>query len=319
MKGQELSLTVRVIQNPLLNAFALPNGTIYVHTGILARMDNEAQLAALLGHEITHVTHRHTIKQFRSIQNKAAFVATLQVTLAGVPFGNVATLLGAIGTMASVYGYSRDREREADLEGFKSLERAGYDLNEAPKLFVHLQRDLDPDEDKKEPFFFGTHPRLQERIDNYTELLQTRAPRQASEAWLIRHDEVFRKRTLRLLLDNAVLDLRVGRFNTAKVAIEKFLRQDPHHPQGLYLLGEVLRQQGRPENIEQAIHVYEAAMQGDPAFPDPLKGLGFLYYKQQQWEQAVQLFERYLALAPKAGDRGYIEGYLRSLKTGGNR
>ena len=61
-KWQGLSLKVQVIQNPLLNAFVLPNGMMYVHTGLLARMDNEAQLAALLGHEITHVTHRHTIK-----------------------------------------------------------------------------------------------------------------------------------------------------------------------------------------------------------------------------------------------------------------
>ena len=318
-RWQGLSLKVQVIQNPLLNAFVLPNGMMYVHTGLLARMDNEAQLAALLGHEITHVTHRHTIKQFRSIQNKAAFAATLHVTLAGIPFGNVAAMLGTIGTIASVYGYSRDHEREADLEGFKRMERTGYDLNEAPKLFAHLQRDLDPDQEKKEPFFFGTHPRLQERIESYTELLRRRDPRQDSEAWRRRQDEVFRQRTHRLLLDNAVMDLRAGRFNTAKAAIEKFLQQDPHHPRGLYHLGEVLRQQGKPEHMTRAVQAYEAALQHDPSFPDPLKGLGLLYYKQQQREQALQCFEGYLALAPETVDREYIEGYLRSLKTGGSR
>ena len=241
------------------------------------------------------------------------------MSLAGIPFGNVAALLGTIGTIASVYGYSRDHESEADLEGFKSLERVGYDLNEAPKLFAHLQRDWDSDQEKKEPFFFGTHPRMQERIDSYTELLRWRGPRQDSEAWRIRQDEVFRQRTHRLLLDNAVMDLRAGHFNTAKAAIEKFLQQDPRRPCGLYLLGEVLRQQGKPEHMTQAVQAYEAALQLDPSFPDPFKGLVLLYYKQQQREQAIQCFEGYLALAPETVDREHIEGYLRSLKTGGSR
>src|SRR5919108_5485435 len=61
---------IRVVRNPYLNAFTLPNGVIYVHTGILARMENEAQLATLLGHEMTHATHRHAIQAVRSANAK---------------------------------------------------------------------------------------------------------------------------------------------------------------------------------------------------------------------------------------------------------
>ena len=133
-----IQFKVKVIKNPYLNAFSYPNGVIYVHTGILARMDNEAQLATLLGHEITHITHRHAVRTFRDIKNKTAFLATLQVSLA--VFNNdivreLVNILGAIGTIAAVSGYSQELETQADVEGFKLMLSAGYDPYEAPKLF----------------------------------------------------------------------------------------------------------------------------------------------------------------------------------------
>lgn len=172
---KHIPFKIMVIKNHLLNAFAFPNGVIYVHTGILARMENEAQLATLLAHEMTHSTHRHTVRRFRDIKNKTAFLATVQVTLGGLGggIGNLATLLGTVGTLAAVTGYSRELEAEADMEGLKLMVKAGYDPREAPKLFIHLKKELE-EEKIKEPFFFGTHPRLQERIENYESLLVTR-------------------------------------------------------------------------------------------------------------------------------------------------
>jgi predicted Zn-dependent protease len=102
-------LDVRIVKNPALNAFMYPNGTMYVHTGILARMENEAQLATLLGHEMTHATHRHAVRQFRDLRNKTDFMAGFSVVT--LPFGYwglLANLLGSLGMVASVYGYSQD-------------------------------------------------------------------------------------------------------------------------------------------------------------------------------------------------------------------
>jgi len=153
-----LSIDVKIIKNPLLNAFAYPNGAIYVHTGILAKMDNEAQLSTLLGHEMTHVTHRHAVRQFRTVKNTTAFLATIQ--MASVPFGvygDLANILGTVGVMASITGYSREMETEADKVGLGLMADAGYDPQESPKLFVYLKSDLEKN-DVKEPFFFGSHP-----------------------------------------------------------------------------------------------------------------------------------------------------------------
>ena len=173
---------IKVIEDPHLNAFAYPNGVIYVHTGILARMDNEAQLATLLAHEMTHATHRHAVKNFRSIKNKTAILATIQVSAGGLGGGiaDLINVLGTLGTMAAVTGYSRELETEADTVGFDLMVAAGYDPREAPKLFVHLKQELEA-EDIQEPYFFGTHPRLQNRIDNYEAFLENNYPDYAGD------------------------------------------------------------------------------------------------------------------------------------------
>src|SRR6202023_3035874 len=89
---------IRVVRNPYLNAFTLPNGRIYVHTGMLARMDNEAQLATLLAHEMTHATHRHAIRGLRDRKNNLAFAVGLNSILPGI---------GSLAGLSAVSGYSR--------------------------------------------------------------------------------------------------------------------------------------------------------------------------------------------------------------------
>src|SRR3989442_6073332 len=74
---QVIPFRVAVVKNPWLNAFAMPNGALYIHSGLLARLDNEAQLASALGHEMVHVTLLHGITEFRTFQNQAAFLATM--------------------------------------------------------------------------------------------------------------------------------------------------------------------------------------------------------------------------------------------------
>jgi beta-barrel assembly-enhancing protease len=144
VRESPLTIHVKIIKNPLLNAFTFPNGDVYVHTGILARIENEAQLATLLGHELIHATHRHGIQEFRGIQRSSVALATFQMlTLPFGVFGAAASTLTSVGYVASVSGYSRDKEREADREGLALVVAAGYSPMEAPKLFEHLKRDLE--------------------------------------------------------------------------------------------------------------------------------------------------------------------------------
>ncbi|HWP35842.1 MAG TPA: tetratricopeptide repeat protein [Thermodesulfobacteriota bacterium] len=301
-----LPVQVRVVRNPYLNAFAFPTGRVYVHSGILARMESEAELAALLAHELTHATHRHAVRQFRGIKNATAVLASIQVSL--VPFGalgDLAGLLGAIGAVAAVTGYSRELETEADTEGFRLLLAAGYDPAAAPALFQHLREELDEDR-IREPFFFGTHPRLAERIENFHTLLAAAGGPRGG----LRNEEAFLARTARLVLDNARLDLRAGRFSRAERGVRKYLRLAPADPEGPYALGEVFRQRGGAGDAERAQQAYRGVLALDPGHAGAHRGLGLVLLKQGDRAGARGFLERYLALAPQAPDRAYIEAYL---------
>jgi len=303
---------VKVIQHPLLNAFALPNGAIYVHTGILARMDNEAQLSALLGHELTHFTHRHAVKQTRSAQNEITLVRIFRIMLPGME--GVTGPLGSLWTLASTSGYSRELETEADEQGLRAMVAAGYDPKQAPVLIELLQQDLG-EKVVEERFFFGTHPRLEERIGNFRRLLDTQYATQAKDVARMTNAEDFLSRTDQLLLDNAVLDINLGRLKTARTAIEKHLKRHPQAPRAHFLMGEVHRRSGPGEPyIQSAIAAYQEAARQDPTYANPRRELGFLYRARGSHDQARTEFERYLTLSPKATDALIVQGYLKELE-----
>jgi beta-barrel assembly-enhancing protease len=180
VEEQGIPIRVRIIQDPSLNAFAYPNGALYIHTGLLARVENEAQLATVLGHEMTHVINRDAVRQYRSTRNKviaaniAAVAASIGVSaVAGDQWrrGNAVTaavigqtanvMLGLglqLGLLAAVNGYGREIEDAADTGAMQLLTQAGYDINEAPKVHqILLQRYGDPS--RLENFFFGNHAR----------------------------------------------------------------------------------------------------------------------------------------------------------------
>ncbi len=307
VKEQRLSIEVKIIKNPLLNAFTLPNGAIYIHTGFLAKMENESQLATVLAHEISHFINRHTIQKFRDYKDTTALLATLHVaTIPAGIYGSGALLLGALGAKAAVSGFSKALETEADKDGLDLLVMAGYDTGEAPKIFDKIKKDLE-EQDISEPFFFGSHPRLQDRKDSYARLLESRY----SETKGDKDTERFMEKILPLLLDNALLDLSMGRFSFAEEAIIKFLRHRPHSAKGHYSLGELFRQRGEDGDREKAEREYQLAIQYDPSHPDPYKRLGLFYYKQGKKEKAKPQFEKYLSLVPDANDIEYIKKYLQ--------
>ena len=99
----------KVVRHRVPNAFCLPNGAIYVHTGMLAMLESEAELAGILGHEMSHAVYRHALRQLHSAENKALVGKVLSPVTGGLAGP------GGLIYLASVAGYSRDLEREAAL------------------------------------------------------------------------------------------------------------------------------------------------------------------------------------------------------------
>lgn len=303
---------IRVLGDPHFNAFAYPNGAVYVHTGILARIENEAQLATLLAHEMTHSTHRHAVKNFRSLKNKTAVLATVQVASAGLggPVRDLANVLGSLGTMAAVTGYSRELESEADSEAIRRVVSAGYDPSEAPKLFVHLKKEIE-EEKIKESFFFGTHPALQDRIRNFERIIDREYLFQKGG---MKNENVYRDNVRELILDNAVLDLKLGRFKFARAGVENYFESNPESAKGYYVLGEIFGHDEAAGDIERSIEYFKKSIAADPLFPQAYRELGLIYYKQGKNELALDFFQQYLSLSGNPLDRRYIEHYIRKIE-----
>jgi predicted Zn-dependent protease len=310
----DISFDIKIINDPNLNAFAFPNGVIYVHTGVLARMENEAQLAALLAHEMTHCTHRHSLRILKSLKDRPGYMAAVQQSLEKIAMvQDLARILGVNGSMAAVTGYTREFETEADRVGFDLMAKAGYDPRQALNLFEHLQQEIEI-EGIKEPFFFGTHPSVGQRIENASRWLATEYS--GKDAGLI-NSEIFRSRLDKLVLDNARLDLRIGRFYIAQRSMEKYLHRNPDDAGAYYLLGEIFRQHGRQDDTKKAIKQYEKAIELDPSFPAPHKAMGLIHYKEGEQQLAQKFFETGLLLSPNAPDKAYIQGYLeKCINTG---
>jgi predicted Zn-dependent protease len=335
-------IKVGVIRDPTLNAFAMPNGKVYVHTGLLSRLENEAQLATILGHELTHVTHRHALRFARDARTEqtlytvGAIAASIGVAVAagsamqsGDHVGtavlsqtaNAVLGLGlALATVAAIQGYGRDLEREADRAGLEQLVRAGYDPNEAPKVFALLLAEAG-DRGPVETFFLGSHPRLQERIETTAALVNAKHAGAAGQAERIRQTAAFELRTRTVVRENAYEDIRMGRFALAQRQLDRVLAVTPRDPIAHIYYGDLhrLRSQrarsldDKKAEARQSLARYEQAAALDPALPDPWRQLGFLYYQEKDQERARRAFEQYLALKPDAADAGRIKEYLLEL------
>ncbi|MGL4318471.1 MAG: M48 family metalloprotease [Pseudomonas sp.] len=134
-----LAYSFTVIDSPEINAFAVPGGHIYIHRGLMAYLSSEAELAAVLGHEVGHVTARHSVRQQ---SQSTAWNILGQAVAIGSGVGAAGDLTSALGG-AFVRGYGRDMELEADGLGAQYLARSGYD----PQAMIEVVKVLKSQED----------------------------------------------------------------------------------------------------------------------------------------------------------------------------
>lgn len=352
----EIRYHVTVIEEPTLNAFAYPHGSIYVHTGLLARMENEAQLATVLGHEMSHVERRHMVRYRRTLRNRqigwtaAAIAATailahehydaidegrwgkaLRISV----LGDLLVGLGLeLAFIASVNGYGRNLELEADHGAFAKLERVGYDPRQAAAVYELLQEG-DGEHSDLEVFFFGSHPQLEARIDNAETWAEERS-RTAAEApspdsaaadaesidrRFLLGEDLFWQRLLPVIRDDAGLNIELGRLALAEEQLAKVfdpLIDDPrvHY---LYARLRLAQAEGDGEDRQSLEHQAYLALREtirlDPELYVAHRDLGLLAYDTEDFVTACIAFHHYTSMAPDADDVEDIESYLQELET----
>lgn len=330
-----------ILRDPTLNAFAMPEGRVFLHTGLLSRLENEAQLATVLGRELTHVYDRHLFvylrdtdgtKVLNQIRNKAASLGPTpnanrirqdEYVGAGVLSRTANAILGLglkLAALGAINGYGRDLERDADVAGMVLLVKAGYDPKESMRLFRTL-RDGARARGPLETFFYGTPARLNERFETAQQLVRKRYPEESKRTDTVKNTVEFDARLRPLVRENAQLDTQAGRFALAQQQLDRVLKATPNDAIAHLYYGDLYRLQSqrartiaeRDAWTQKALASYEQSAALDPGYPDPFRQLGLLYYQEKHSARARTAFEKYLALKPDAPDAERVREYLAEM------
>lgn len=316
-------IRVYVVRMPHFNASMAPNGMMQVWTGLLLRIRNEAQLSAVLGHEIGHFLKRHSIKRFEDIKIKNTILTFLSLGLGGaVAAGgvNADVASGAIDATrllayASIFAYSRDQEREADKYGIQLMTNSGHSLEQAPVIWENLitEQEASNQDDKIPPVFFSTHPNPEERIKN----LRSHAEIISQDTSISRHDELnadaYWKHVsphMTTLLED---EINLHQFGRTEYLLQSLLENRVQTGLVNYYLGELYRMRGGDGDIQQAKEHYQAAIESGDYPAETHRSLGLLHYKDKEAVAARDQFTEYLDIKPGASDREMIRYYILSL------
>ena len=149
--------TFNVIRDDTANAFALPGGKVGIHTGMLDAVENDAQLAAVIGHEIAHVTARHSAER---MSRQALTQAGVGLAGAAVDSATGAQLMAQAAQLGLILPFSRNQESEADKVGMRYMAIAGYD----PRAAVQVWQKFAAKGGARQPEFLSTHPLPSSRV-----------------------------------------------------------------------------------------------------------------------------------------------------------
>lgn len=161
---QPFAYTFYVVEDEELNAFAMPAGDVYIHTGILLEVRNVSELAGVIGHEVGHVALRHIAENYNKQRSAGLLQSALVVAggmLAGQGGAAAANLLGGLGALTVINSFTREAEREADAFAVEVLPRAGYDPIGTVTFFETLRREGGA----RPPEFLSSHPAPESRIE----------------------------------------------------------------------------------------------------------------------------------------------------------
>ena len=170
--GAKYPSHAKAVREKQVNAFALPGGPMYVNSGLLVAARSEAELAGVMGHELSHVALRHGTHQASEAYAAQTGLGVLGGLLGGGTGADVLTTLGGVGLNAAFLKFSRDAESEADLTGAAMMARAGYDPNALADFFGVLREEAGRDPSSLEAFL-SDHPSPVDREARIRELAKT--------------------------------------------------------------------------------------------------------------------------------------------------
>ncbi len=317
-----------VLNNSVPNAWALPGGKIAVNRGLLLELDNEAELAAVLGHEVVHSAARHGAKGMERgmLLQGAVTAAGMAASVATDDPGYAAIAVGSATLAANLINqrYGRDAEREADLYGMEYMARAGYDLNAAVTLQETFERLSSERRQDWLSGLFASHPPSQERVENNKVTARRRGvkggkvgrePYQQAIAHLKKTKPAYDA------YEEGVSRLKAADLEEARRLATRALKTEPREARFHALLGDA---DFARKDYKKALEHYDRALAQDPRYFAfylqrglTKRQLGDLSGAKEDLAQSVKLLptvESYNVLGQLAlaeGDRAQAKDFFR--------
>ncbi|GBE05499.1 TPR repeat-containing protein YfgC precursor [bacterium BMS3Abin10] len=305
-----LPMEFHVQNTSIPNAFALP-GYIAITRGLLSELENEAQFAAIIGHEIGHVMARHSAQRMSRAALQQIGLAAGAGALAGKKGADTLLTIGAIGTSLYLLKYDRSQEIQADRLGARYMAELGYDPEEALRAHKVLEISVDSYLKRQgksrsgEDFIsslLSTHPRTEVRLDEIRQMINE------LPAYNITGDGKFSMRfqnviqsikninRVYFIYDEAENNYKKRNFTVAEQKINQAISINNRQAPFYNLLGFVKLRQ---KNYTGAYRSFSKALSIDPGYQPAIYGLGVVHYSQGSYEPAIHEFKRSLALYPE--------------------
>jgi len=327
----QMPYNFRVVNANYVNAYAFPGGSIACTRGILLSLDNEAELAALLAHELGHVNARHTAEQMSKGMLTQAVIGGLAVAAGtqGSFYGNIASQLGQIGAGALLASYSRDNERQADSLGMEYMVQSGYSCQGMVGL-MDMLNSMGKQKPSAIELMFATHPMSGERYQTAVQTAETKYS-------VSKNNPLYRERYMDHTANlrtrkNAIEEMQKGEeqlarknFSAADTHLRRALKLTPDDYTALVMMSKSqllqkkwavgrqyaeMAQQVYPQEA-QAYHLsgfakvqlkdYDGALEEFNRYDQVLAGdpnsfffKGFCYEGMQQYQPAAREYQRYL-------------------------
>lgn len=309
-------LRLYLMNRPYFNASMAPNGYMEVWSGLLLRTQDEAQLAFVLGHEIGHYSERHSLAQLRTIRGRANLAMVLSIASSAAGAGYIGDLV-YLGTLASLFGFSREKEIEADGVGFDASVASGYDPNAGVILWDNLIAETrasdNPDTRRSETrgSVFRTHPLSADRVEGLTARVQARGG--GGEAYRERY-----RAAIRPHLDAWLrADLRRRDYGQTWLLLDQLAAHGEDLGVVEYYRGEINRLRRGEGDRERAVQHYTYAIAQPDAPAAAWRELADFAAREGRNGEAAALLTTYLERAPNAEDRALVEARIAQWNGGG--
>ncbi len=325
-----LPYEIVVLNNGVPNAWALPGGKMAINRGLLVELEDEAQLASVLGHEIVHAAARHSAsQQSRNVLLQAGMLAAgVAASQSDSDYAGLAMGAVGVGAMAWQAKYSRSHELEADRYGIQYMSEAGYDPQAAVELQQTFVRLSEGRQSGWLDGLFASHPPSQARVNANKELAAQYSGGERNKA-------AFERAIAQLRRDQPAYEhyqqaqkaASEKQYDQALGLVEQAIAKQPKENLFWELKGQLLMQKKQPG---EAVAAFDRSIRANPEFFRPLVYRGLLHKQQNNASQAradleksrtllpTQLASYHLGeLAQQRGDRQAAIGYYQEAASGG--